>query len=116
MLPLASVVDDRPPFFGLTFIVLVLGVPVFLAGGALVRNAVIGARPGVKSWLDGLLEDGSVLTVVGVLLVLGAYPVLMRRRGLALLPYAVMIAGVAMFFGPMIYWGWWHQQLPWQGG
>lgn len=105
-------VSDRPPLFGLTFAVMLLGVPVFLLGGALLRNAVVESSRAKRTFVDQLLESETYLAFLGLLVLLVYYPLLTRQRGLALWPYAVFLAGAALLFGPMLYWAWWHGQLP----
>lgn len=101
-----------PPFFGLTFAVMLLGIPAFLFGAGLLRNAVVEGSRAKRTLVDQLLESGTYLAFLGLFVLLGYYPVLARRRGLAYWPWLVFLVGAAMFFGPMLYWAWWHEQLP----
>lgn len=102
--------EGAPPGFGLSFGVMVLGIPVFLVGGALVRNAVVRGSRG-ETWIDELLESDSGVAILGVVVLAVAYPFIAVRRGLSLWPYALMVLGIAMVVAPMIYWAWWHGQL-----
>ena len=105
-------VSERPAHFGITFAVMLLGIPVFLLGAAILRNAVVEGPHAKRSFVDALLKSDSYLAFLGLFVLLAYYPVLARKRGLLLWPYMAFLAGSLMFFGPMLYWAWWHGQLP----
>lgn len=96
--------------FGLTFGIMLAGFPVFLLGGVLVRNAIVRG-PHEESWLDTLLETNDPRAFLGVVALVVMYPSIAIRRSLSFLPYGVLLLGIFMAFGPMLYWGWWHGQL-----
>lgn len=109
----AAAPADAPPWFGLTFVAMILGAVVFLVGAALVRNAFVARDTDAGDWLDTLLEsDGDFARLGGVILLVGLYPFFAPRRRMSFFPWAVMILGLVMAVGPMIYWGWWHRQIP----
>lgn len=107
--------DGAPPFFRVTFVVMLLGIPALLLGGGLLRNALQGALPrrGGRA-LDRALESHSWRALLAVAVMALAYPVLVRTHPRGLLAYAVFWLGLVCCFGPMLYWAWWHGQLPWQ--
>lgn len=96
--------------FGLTFGIMLAGFPVFLLGGVLVRNAIVRG-PHEESWLDALLQSNDPRAFLGVLALVVMYPSIAVRRSLSFLPYGLLLLGIAMALGPMVYWGWWHGQL-----
>ncbi|MEJ7733448.1 MAG: hypothetical protein WKG00_30170 [Polyangiaceae bacterium] len=103
---------DRPPYFGLAFAICVAGMAVFLLGGGLVRNAFVPGPPGERGQVDELLESESMLfQLFGVALLVFVYPIFAWRRQLPLWPWLVLLAGMAMTGGPMLFWAWWHGQI-----
>ncbi len=102
---------DRPAYFALTFVIMLLGVPSFLFGLALLRNVISDGPIGSRNWLDRMLQSGTPLAFVAmvILLVLGPWWVVKKR--IPLWVYLLAITGFAMLLGPILYWSWWHDQL-----
>ena len=101
-----------PPYFKLSFVVMLLGAVAFLVGGALTRNVVVSRTKGT-SWIDAALESGSVaLAALGVFCLLWKYPRIARRRHLPLYPYLLFIAGGVVFGGILLFWALWYGQVP----
>jgi hypothetical protein len=106
---------ESPPWFAVTFAAMLLGIPVLLVAGAMLRNALLSSLPAEGgNALDRALENGSWLSILALVAIAVGYPIIALGRPKTLLHYLLFWLGALMVFGPMIYWAWWHGQLPGQ--